>query len=425
MPRSPSRKVVLFRRGKTWWFRVTVPRDVAARLKTPAGLGLKLDAHNRWRDSLKTESKREAEELASAIQTQVDLAQRSALNLKAFSLLTGNQGRVPRTIDELLAELQDRERKRVAVWRSCSNPIDARNQHALHPRTAMRYGLMRAYLKEFLQQKHPGESLLVSNVGLDSDSRPHLVALKEWILNERRLQRITYKQLRAYFSEAWQSLAVPSRYADVNPWKDPRLRPPRAGEAPRAILSTQQRGLVAALPSSWKNNALKILLLTGHRVSELCWLQRGDVDTAAKTVRWLNSKTGRYETLPATAAELAAIEDQTKSHTSLWVFPRKDGSQCDGHYLETKLGRALSAALESCPLPRVSPQSLRRTWQTVAARLAKSDPHAVKDLMMHRSLDQQLTYIQADVEALRETAQTVQGWLVNGYAPLSASQQRK
>lgn len=414
MARPQSKAVVLYRRAGTWWVRFTVPPHVARNFKPPPGIPLRLDTHNRARLSLETDRKSKAEEIARTIQSQLDLAWKQALNFKAFAILTGDQGKTARSIAELFDELQSREAQRVAVWRTCTNPIEARNRHALHPRTAKRYALIRSYLTEYLAAKFPNETILVSHFGLDSDSRPHLLAFREWLIGERGIQRMTYKQLRAYFSEAWQSIALPRHYADTNPWRDPALRPVRSGETPRTTLSIEQRQTILALPSTWHHNALKLLLLTGHRVAELCWLTRTDVDTAARTVRWLNSKTGRYETLPATDAELAVLADQLALTTGLYLIARKDGSQCEAHFLETKLGRALKRALTNCALPKVSPQSLRRTWQTVAARLAKTDPHAIKDLMMHKTLDQQLTYIQVDVEALRSSAEHVQKKLSGG-----------
>jgi len=405
MARPVSKNVVLFRRGPTWWIRFTLrPGEVPHFKKSIA-----LDARNRARYSLGTTNKAKAQEIANTTQALLDLARKQSLSHRAFHILTGDQGKVAKTIAEFLEELGLRDRKRGEIGATCTNPIEARNKHALQPRTVKRYALIRQYFIQFLQAKHPGEVFYVSAAGLDSDSRPHLLQFRTWFFDERHFGRMTYKQARAYFSEAWQSVAIPQRYAETNPWRDPQLRPPRGGETPREILTQEQRAALLSMPSTWHYNALKILLLTGHRVTELCWLQPGDVDVKAKTVRWLNSKTGRYETLPATDDELAILAVQMKE-PALWIFPRGDGQQCEGHFMETKLGRALQRALKlkKCLLPHVSPQSLRRTWQTIAARKARTDPHAIKDLMMHKSLDQQLTYIQADVEALRESAAAVQ-----------------
>lgn len=422
MARPQSKSVYLYqpKLSTQWWVRFTLPPDVARHFKPPPGARIKPDRGNRVAYSLHTTSKTKAEEDARAIESQLALAWKGALNYRSFSLLTGSQGKQVCTLDQFFVEVAAREQQRVKLWGELTSPVDRHNKQALDPHVAKRYELHRRYLREALAALYPGQAFLVHHFGLDADSRPHLLQVREWILQTRRLEARTYKQLRAYFSAAWTQVAIRSGYCDTNPWHDDAMAPPDQVDKQWFILAADQRAKIFALGSSWKNNALKLLLLTGMRPSDLCWLMRTSFSAEDNSWTVMQPKTARPKLVPNTPDVAAVIADQVKVLNKLglagcnWLWPRyakgKSGVPSDRHQMVKVLGRALHDTLgrtDAIGRP-IQLYALRRTFASLAGRRARQDPHNIATLMGHRDLGQQMTYSQIDHEALLESATAIQ-----------------
>lgn len=428
MPRNASKTVRLYQPAlsRFWWIRFTLPPHVARHFKPTQSAdpslplsdlpNFKPDKENRVSFSLKTEHKPSAEKMQRRYQTMLDRACDRALDHKTFAALTGASSQVTRTVEEFFEKVKADCAARVAIWKSCTNPIEAKRKQGLNPHTAHDYQLVRDYFIEFLAQERPDQTTFVHDVGMDADCTVHLSKFKHWFYLTRQLGSESWSKARGHLSWAWQHIAIPNKLAPVNPWSNHDLAPMDEGEKKYPTATEDQRRAILNLSPSRDHRALKLLLITGRRVAELSWLQRGQVDEKKMTITWTISKKGRSIVLPLTPMQAEILREQMDSHNHLWVFPRADGHQCLPHYLQTKLGRTLASALDAarCPLPCISPQSLRRTWQTRGARQAKASPHDIRDLMAHKSVEQQTTYIQDDVESLRATAAEVERQIVNG-----------
>jgi integrase len=435
MARPRSNKIYLYqKKGRPgWWARWTMPPELDRFFDPPKSLpeaASRAAAKDQRRYlNLHTTDKRHANEIVADLQAALTAAHKRALSHQFVDALLQTQGKSVRTLANFFADLEIREQERVARWRSLSHPADRKKKRALAPETAARLKLIRAYLSEALAVLYPGQTFNVNHFSDQPGRRPNVIEIRDWMLNTRGLGVETYAQFKSYFSGAWKKVAVPSGYADCNPWENPEMEPPDKQHTERAVLTAEQRAQILAAPSTWANNALKLCTLAGLRPSELPWLMRTSFNAEHNRYDVIQSKVGgKFKPMPNTPQVAAVIADQLKLLDKVglgdcnWIFPRVWEKNCRGQQSHRKqvckqLDRALLKILgtKKDRLGRpISPYTTRRTFSSVAGRLSKIDPHNVADLMGHATLDEQMTYSQIDDEALHASAVEIQKRIKGG-----------
>ena len=112
--------------------------------------------------------------------------------------------------------------------------------------------------------------------------------------------------------------------------------------------------------------AIRLLMLTGCRKSEILTLCWADVDLAAGELHLADAKTGsRAVQLPPTAVGL--LEALPRGKDSPWVFP---GNDCDGRFSGGGLDRVWQAVRTQAGLQDVRMHDLRHSCATCSYRLA-------------------------------------------------------
>ncbi|MGJ4947304.1 tyrosine-type recombinase/integrase [Bradyrhizobium sp. HKCCYLS20291] len=135
--------------------------------------------------------------------------------------------------------------------------------------------------------------------------------------------------------------------------------------------------------------ALRLLLLTGCRVSEVSDFPRKEIVESEPPVWWLSrerTKNGRDLRIPIVPAIGDVIADVTRhvetthGKATEWVFPA--AGLFDRPTSRYALRDACAAIAERLELPSFSPHDLRRTWTVVALRSGVA-PHVVEAQLNH------------------------------------------
>jgi integrase/recombinase XerC len=175
--------------------------------------------------------------------------------------------------------------------------------------------------------------------------------------------------------------------------------PPRGAETPEArAVEIRDRAV------------LEMLYATGVRVSELCGLDRTDVDDARRVIRVFGKGAKERSVpygVPAQQAldewlhvgrpELAAgsgVERHHKDRDALFLGIR------GGRLQQTVVRRIVAAAAQAAGLPHTSPHDLRHSAATHLLD-GGADLRAVQDLLGHASLSSTQIYTHVSTERLR------------------------
>lgn len=424
MARPQSKQVHLYqKKGRPeWWARYSLPPDVARSFHAPSEIpeaSRPPGADGRVAFSLHTTSKRHANQLVEKLQIQLTLAWEGKLKRQMARTLLDDRGPLVLTIDELFVQVAKIEAEKLALWHSLPTPQERDQADTIAPLTEDRYRRQRAYLAEALEAVYPGRRFYVHHCGTADNSPCDLRKIRSWLLHTRKLEAATYRQIRDYFSGHWKRLVVGAGLTDVNPWIDDKLAPPDAPRKARATLTAEQCQQIMALPSSWKNNALKLLLLTGTRPVELRWWLRNRYDANTKLWTVYQTKIGQDKVIPntpdvaAVIADQLAVLDQLGLSDSLYLFPRywgqKKGQPSTCKQMNKALTRAMAAAVgdKSATGLSISPYTFRRTIATARDR-ADLKPADMAVLLGHTNVDQQEVYRQLDAAAVYDSAARLQ-----------------
>jgi integrase/recombinase XerC len=160
---------------------------------------------------------------------------------------------------------------------------------------------------------------------------------------------------------------------------------------------------------------LEMLYATGVRVSELCGLDRTDVDDARRVIRVLGKgakersvpygvpaqqaldewlRVGRPELSEATGAGAGSKNADSKNRNALFLGLR------GGRLQQTVVRRIVAAAARAAGLPHTSPHDLRHSAATHLLD-GGADLRAVQDLLGHASLSSTQIYTHVSTERLR------------------------
>jgi integrase/recombinase XerC len=206
-----------------------------------------------------------------------------------------------------------------------------------------------------------------------------------------------------------------------------QLVSPRAHrDLPTVLRADQAEDLVTAPPRGAETAearaveirdraVLEMLYATGVRVSELCGLDRADVDDGRRVIRVFGKGAKERSVpygVPAERAldewlrvgrpELAASDDETgtgmarerKNRDALFLGLR------GGRLQQTVVRRIVAAAARAAGLPHTSPHDLRHSAATHLLD-GGADLRAVQDLLGHASLSSTQIYTHVSTERLR------------------------
>ena len=146
---------------------------------------------------------------------------------------------------------------------------------------------------------------------------------------------------------------------------------------------------------------LEMLYATGVRVSELCGLDRADVDAARRIVR-VFGKGGKDRSVPYGVPAQHALDAWLRVRPVL----ARAGSDAlfvgvrGGRLQATVVRRVVGAAARAAGLPHVSPHDLRHSAATHLLD-GGADLRAVQDLLGHASLSSTQIYTHVSTERLR------------------------
>ena len=148
--------------------------------------------------------------------------------------------------------------------------------------------------------------------------------------------------------------------------------------------------------------AIRLLMLTGCRKSEILTLRWSDADLAAGGLHLAEAKTGpRAVQLPPTAVRL--LEALPRRKDSPWVFP---GNDRDGRISGGGLDRVWQAVRTQAGLQDVRMHDLRHSFSSRALALGETLP-VIGKLLGHSDIETTARYAHLAQDSLQETAERI------------------
>ena len=163
----------------------------------------------------------------------------------------------------------------------------------------------------------------------------------------------------------------------------------------RVLEEMVESGTVSPLAAA----AIRLLMLTGCRKSEILTLRWSDVDLDAGEIHLADAKSGsRAVQLAPTAARL--LEALPRRQDSPWVFPGNDG---DGRYSGSGLDHAWRAVRAAAGLEDVRLHDLRHSFASRALALGETLP-VIGKLLGHSDIETTARYAHLAQDSIHETA---------------------
>ena len=148
--------------------------------------------------------------------------------------------------------------------------------------------------------------------------------------------------------------------------------------------------------------AIRLLMLTGCRKSEILTLRWSDVDLDAGELRLADSKTGpRAVHLPPTAVEL--LEALPRRKDSPWVFP---GNDRDGRYSGGGLDHAWRTVRAAAGLEDIRMHDLRHSFASRALALGETLP-VISKLLGHSDIETTARYAHLARDSIHDAAERI------------------
>ncbi|ROT32741.1 tyrosine recombinase XerC [Micromonospora sp. HM5-17] len=184
-------------------------------------------------------------------------------------------------------------------------------------------------------------------------------------------------------------------------------------ELPAVLRADQATALVQApgqdlSPVATRDRAvLELLYATGIRVSELCGLDRDDVDAARRVVRVLG-KGGKERSVPYGIPAQRALDDWLRIGRPALAGPRSGDALLlgtrGGRIQATVVRRLVHHHARAAGLPRTSPHGLRHSAATHLLE-GGADLREVQEILGHSSLSSTQIYTHVSMERLRAAYQ--------------------
>ena len=256
-----------------------------------------------------------------------------------------------------------------------------------------------------------------ARMALTAPGELDLAALRSWLarLHTQGASRSTLAR-RASSARTFTAWAARRGYADTDPGV--RLASPKPHRTLPAVLRSSEAA--AALDTSavvdgesidpaqlLRDQAvLELLYATGIRVSELCGLDRDDIDLERRTIRVLGK--GRKErTVPLGEPAIDALDRWLAQGRPAWATADSGPALligARGRRLDPRTARrVVHERLQSVPgLPDLGPHGLRHS---AATHLLKggADLRTVQELLGHATLATTQIYTHVSIERLRAT----------------------
>jgi integrase/recombinase XerC len=148
---------------------------------------------------------------------------------------------------------------------------------------------------------------------------------------------------------------------------------------------------------------LELLYATGVRVSELCGLDRSDVDEARRVVR-VFGKGAKERAVPYGVPAQRALDDWLRHGRPTFATAASGDALFlgvkGGRLQQTVVRRIVDSAARAAGLPHTSPHDLRHSAATHLLD-GGADLRAVQDLLGHASLSSTQIYTHVSTERLR------------------------
>jgi len=183
-----------------------------------------------------------------------------------------------------------------------------------------------------------------------------------------------------------------------------QLVSPRAHRDLPSVLRADQAGALVEKPESDRDRAvLELLYATGVRVSELCGLDRVDLDEGRRLIR-VFGKGAKERAVPYGLPAQRALDDWLR-HGRPALATKASGDALfigvkGGRLQQTVVRRIVDAAARAAGLPHTSPHDLRHSAATHLLD-GGADLRAVQDLLGHSSLSSTQIYTHVSTERLR------------------------
>lgn len=198
------------------------------------------------------------------------------------------------------------------------------------------------------------------------------------------------------------------------PWRHAENLPPEKAKH-RAREENQRTPLVWQVVA-----AVRILLLTGARLSEVLGLRRADVDFATGTLALPTRKGGPREPHPVSGACLDIVRALPVVKGSPWLLPRP--ATRDRHITKEVMETAWQRLRERAGIEDVRLHDLRHTVGTYAGQSGVS-AFIVRDLLRHSNISMSQRYVSFDADPVRGVAEIVGARILDGW-PLRRSPHR-
>ncbi|MCB1464562.1 MAG: site-specific integrase [Nitratireductor sp.] len=150
--------------------------------------------------------------------------------------------------------------------------------------------------------------------------------------------------------------------------------------------------------------AIRLLLFTGARLSEVLSLRWDDIDLRAGTIALPSRKGGGRRPHPINAAALAILADLPRVEGTPWVFPRQ--SDTSRHLSKEVMESTWQRVRHHAQIEDVRLHDLRHTVGTFAGQ-AGGNAFIVRDLLRHRGVAMTGRYVNADVDPIRAMSDLV------------------
>jgi integrase/recombinase XerC len=244
-----------------------------------------------------------------------------------------------------------------------------------------------------------------------------LATLRSWLarLHTQGASRATLAR-RASSARTFTAWAARRGYAETDPGV--RLASPKPHRTLPAVLRSGEAAAALDMPPTADDAAtdpvqllrdqavLELLYATGIRVSELCGLDRDDIDLERRTIRVLGK--GRKErTVPLGEPAIAALGRWLTDGRPAWATADSGPALllgARGGRLDPRTARrAVHERLQSVPgLPDLGPHGLRHSAATHLLE-GGADLRTVQELLGHATLATTQIYTHVSIERLRAT----------------------
>jgi integrase/recombinase XerC len=189
-----------------------------------------------------------------------------------------------------------------------------------------------------------------------------------------------------------------------------QLASPRAHRDLPTVLRAEQAADLVVAPQRGGDHTelrdravLEMLYATGVRVSELCGLDRSDVDDARRVIR-VFGKGAKERAVPYGVPAQRTLDAWLHTGRPLFAGPTSDDALFlgtrGGRVQQTVVRRIVATAARQAGLPHTSPHDLRHSAATHLLD-GGADLRAVQDLLGHASLSSTQIYTHVSTERLR------------------------